>query len=264
MLWQVDPSGISLWADIRSGGNLVQLGARTLKVATVVSTNGSHTTSAIDAAIDFCQSMCPSPRLPEGAIYGANDWNYAYGKNTAEGILWEADLVASVTPRGDQKPVIVIDDGWQDKKRFPDMSKLAASISQRGLVPGIWIRPAAATAAARPSTLLPAARFGADGEHPLSFDPTTPEGLAAIQRSASRAREWGFSFLKLDFTTYDLFGKWGFEMGSSPTRAGWSFADYSHTNAEILLSLYRAIREAAGEDTVLLGCNTSGHLCRCV
>jgi len=82
-----------------------------------------------------------------------------------------------------------------------------------------------------------------------------------MQRRITRAREWGFSFLKIDYTTFDLFGKWGFEMGSSPTRTGWSFADCSRTNAEILLSVYRAIREAAGEDSLLLGCNTVGHLC---
>src|SRR5262249_2905389 len=119
-----------------------------------------------------------------------------------------------------------------------------------------------ATADTRPSILLPANRFGADRERlPLSFDPSTPEGLIAMQRRITRAREWGFSFLKIDYTTFDLFGKWGFEMGSSPTRTGWSFADCSRTNAEILLSVYRAIREAAGEDSLLLGCNTVGHLC---
>jgi len=29
---------------------------------------------------------------PEGSLFGVNDWNYAYGKNTSAGILRDADL----------------------------------------------------------------------------------------------------------------------------------------------------------------------------
>ena len=42
--------------------------------------------------------------------------------------------------------------------------------------------------------------------------------------------------------------------------AGWAFHDRSRTNAEIVLSLYQSIRVAAGPETILLGCNTVGHL----
>ena len=48
-------------------------------------------------------------------------------------------------------------------------------------------------------------------------------------------------------------------MGAELTDGGWSFADRSLTNAEIILRLYRTLREGAG-DAVLLGCNTIGHL----
>jgi alpha-galactosidase len=40
---------------------------------------------------------------------------------------------------------------------------------------------------------------------------------------------------------------------------GWSFNDKTKTTAEIILNLYRAIREAAG-DMYLIGCNTMSHL----
>jgi alpha-galactosidase len=66
--------------------------------------------------------------------------------------------------------------------------------------------------------------------------------------------------VKHDFSTYDLLGQWGFEMGASPTRKGWSFHDRSKTNAEIVTDFYQLIREAAGARTVILGCNTVGHL----
>jgi alpha-galactosidase len=48
-------------------------------------------------------------------------------------------------------------------------------------------------------------------------------------------------------------------MGAELTDAGWHFADQSLTNAEIILRLYRTLREGAG-DAVLLGCNSIGHL----
>jgi alpha-galactosidase len=48
-------------------------------------------------------------------------------------------------------------------------------------------------------------------------------------------------------------------MGAELTDAGWHFADQSLTNAEIILRLYRTLREGA-DDAVLLGCNTIGHL----
>ena len=72
--------------------------------------------------------------------------------------------------------------------------------------------------------------------------------------------KWGYELVKHDFSTYDLLGKWGFEMGAEPTFAGWSLHDRSRTNAEVMLDLYEAIRKTAGEQTLLLGCNTVGHL----
>jgi alpha-galactosidase len=41
---------------------------------------------------------------------------------------------------------------------------------------------------------------------------------------------------------------------------GWAFADRSRTTAEVILDLYRDIRQGAGKDTMVLGCNTIGHL----
>ena len=48
-------------------------------------------------------------------------------------------------------------------------------------------------------------------------------------------------------------------MHAELTDAGWHFADQSKTTAEVVLELYRAIRESAGE-TLVIGCNTFGHL----
>ena len=44
------------------------------------------------------------PRLPATALFGSNDSNYAYGRNTAAGILNDADLIASPAPAGIVRP----------------------------------------------------------------------------------------------------------------------------------------------------------------
>ena len=44
-------------------------------------------------------------------------------------------------------------------------------------------------------------------------------------------------------------------------RDGWHFYDRSRTSAEIVVDLYRAIREEAGKDCVIIGCNCISHLC---
>jgi alpha-galactosidase len=66
--------------------------------------------------------------------------------------------------------------------------------------------------------------------------------------------------IKHDFTTWELFGQWGSQMGASPTRGNWHFNDRALTNAEVVTALYRQLRATCGPDRVILGCNTVGHL----
>jgi alpha-galactosidase len=93
----------------------------------------------------------------------------------------------------------------------------------------------------------------------IAIDPTIPEALAYIARSVGQVRAWGYELIKHDYSTFDLTGRWGFEMGPDLTSRGWHFHDRAKTTAEIVLDLYRAVRQGAG-DAVLLGCNTMGHL----
>jgi alpha-galactosidase len=65
--------------------------------------------------------------------------------------------------------------------------------------------------------------------------------------------------VKHDYSTYDIFGKWGFQMAQDVTTPGWRFRDSTRTTAEIVLGLYGAIRESAG-DMYVIGCNTLSHL----
>ena len=260
--WQLDPEGASLWLDLSNGGSGVLLGERTLAAATIVVHQQTSGENSIEAVRRLCQRMCAKPRPPIGAVYGSNDWYYAYGNSSQELILRDADLVASLQPISGPKPFTVIDEGWANKAKFPDMTQLAVEIRRRGVRPGIWERPLRAPKDENPAFLMPAARFGEKSSRAaeLAYDPTIPDALHLVTEKFRAIRSWGYELLKHDFTTYDLLGQWGFEMGPRPTLPGWSFHDRTRTNAEIILELYRAIRGAAGEETVILGCNTVGHL----
>lgn len=259
--WQIDPKGISLWLDVSNGGSGIDLGQRDLLAATVVTRRGQRGENALDAARSFCRRMCDSPR-PKATIYGSNDWYYAYGHNTADQIVRDAELMASLAPARAPRPFTVIDAGWDNKQTFPDMTELAAKIRSHNVRPGLWIRPLEADAGTPANLLLPGARFGKDARQGvnLAFDPTVPEALDRVLAKITQATAWGYELIKHDFSTYDLFGQWGFQMHAQPTRPGWSFHDRSKTNAEIMRSFYDAMRRAAGSRTLLIGCNTAGHL----
>jgi len=267
--WQVDEYGISLWLDVRNGGNGVLLGRRTLEAATIVSCKCAPGESAFGVAQRLCREMAKDATIAIrrgaaslDAIYGSNDWYYAYGRNTQDGILRDADLVASLAPAAGPRPFSVIDDGYQDPARFPSLPRLAEQIRSRNVLPGLWIRPLRAPAAAAKNLLLPDARWqGPRNEQaPPAYDPTIGEGLAAATAVAKEACNWGFDLIKHDFTTFELFGLWGSQMGASPAQGGWHFNDRSLTNAEIVKLLYQELRKACGNDRVILGCNTVGHL----
>ena len=93
------------------------------------------------------------------------------------------------------------------------------------------------------------------------LDPSHPEVLEYIKEDVRRIGSWGYELIKHDFSTFDLFGKWGFEMNPFVTVDGWHFYDRSKTSAEVVKMLYTAIYEAAKEKNILIiGCNTIGHL----
>ena len=260
--WQLDQEGVSLWLNLMNGGEAVRLGNRQLLAATVVSRRGQAGEEPMQSVEAFCRRMCPNPRLPATPVYGTNDWYYAYGRNSAAQTLRDADLLAELSAGLAVRPYAVIDDGWHNAEAFPEMAALAAEVRKRNVRPGIWVRPLQAPKTADRRLLLADARYGQhrDRFNDLAFDPTIPEALEAITAKVSQVANWGFELVKHDFSTYELLGSWGFEMGASPTVAGWSLHDQSRTNAEVVTDLYRALRRAAGDQTLLLGCNTIGHL----
>jgi alpha-galactosidase len=263
--WQLDPQGVSLCLNVTNGGSGIELGQQSLTMATVVTRHGTDGEDAIDSVAALCKSMCARTTRPILPIYGANDWCYSYGQSTAESILRDTDFIVEVSPSSEVRPFSVIDGGWTNGTApWPDMGKLAGEIKQRSARPGIWIRPLEAPATADQDLLLPSARFGQkkDRADELAYDPTIPEAREKVRAKLRQAVEWGYEMVKHDFSTYDLLGQWGFEMGPQPTLPNWSLHDRSRTNAEVIADLYTLIREAVGNRIVVDGCNTVGHLCQ--
>lgn len=261
--WQCDPEGISLWLDVRNGGNGVMLAGRTLNMATVVTRKGDAAEDPFASARAFCRIMSPRPRILPHPVCGSNDWYYAYGRSSAVDILRDASLMAELVPSKGPKPFTIADGGWEQNNRFPNMGELATSIRHQGVRPGIWIRPTIASPEDDDKLLLSPARFGLKKERiseNRAYDPTIPEAREKALAKVREAVGWKYDLIKHDFSTFDLLGQWGFEMGASPTLGGWSFHDQSRTNAEIIREYYGALRDAAGEETILIGCNVIGHL----
>ena len=267
--WMVDAAGISLWLDFRNGGGPSRPGKREIKSAVIISHTSDQEITPTAAITRFCQLMCPSPRLPSQPICGNNNWYYAYGRDfDADAIRRDATFLGELAGDHHNRPFCVIDAGWTpgsvcpggpwqkgDAKRFPDMPGLAADLRKIGVRPGIWMRPTALTIVDDPSRL----RAGPVNTQEKPLDLTLPENLELIHADVARVRSWGYDLIKHDFSTYDILGKWGFEMGAELTEDGWHFQDQTLTNAEIILRHYQNLRAAIG-DGLLLGCNTIGHL----
>lgn len=268
--WQVDSLGMTLFLDVRCGGSGVNLKGRVIKLADVIACEMCDCTS-FEAMQEFCGQMCEDPILPKYPVYGSNNWYYAYGKSSESEILADCDYILNLTKDIENKPYMVIDDCWQEHHRlneynggpwtkgnekFPDMKALADKLVQKGVRPGIWVR------------LLLNEDENIKNEWRLShnncIDPTNPEALNYIKEDIKRICNWGYTLIKHDFSTFDLFGKWGFQMSPLVTDDGWHFYDDSLTSAEVVKLLYKAILDASVEasngETLILGCNTIGHL----
>jgi hypothetical protein len=276
--WQVGAEQVQLMLDVRTGGIGVRLGERRLRAAEIVVRRGVEGESPFAATRAFCSMLCDAPRLPKEPVYGINDWYFTYGNNSEDLILDHVRLIADLASQNDHRPYCVIDAGWATKSplrprdpawgddfsswngNFGDMAALAAKIKSSGMRPGIWVRPLCAGVKDEKSRILPPIPGRKDPTSPI-LDPTIPENLQRIKNLFLLYRKWGYELIKHDFTTFDILGKWGFQMIESRdiTSDNWGFNDRSITTAEIIFNLYEAIREAAGETTII-ACNAVSHL----
>lgn len=256
--WQADSSGITLWLDLRCGTSGYALHGMTIPAAEIVEHRASDTDTA-EFLQDFCAKMADAPILPEKPVYGFNNWYYAYGNISADGVLNDAKLLSSLTEGLDNRPFMVIDDGWQKGStvetvtngKFPDMKALADEMKALGVRPGIWIRP-----------LLPNSEHFKDLRHQQFteyLDPSLDESLAIIAADLDRITgEWGYELVKYDYVTYDMFGRFFFSPDVQMSTGDWTLKN-PMTNAQAVKRLYSTIYKHS-HGAVLIGCNAVSHL----
>ena len=267
--WRVDEGGVTLVLDVRCGGRAVTSLGRVVHACDIVQLESLPGESPFAFAHRLCGALCPSPRMPSSPVYGGNDWYHRYGNITASTVKVDAANIGALATSATNRPFFVIDAGWFGSRGcdggpythghdgFPDMPGLAGYIEGIGVKPGIWMRPLLTTDDVPQSWRMPTDHPLANGKH-VTLDPSVPETVHLVKQDIARLAGWGYKLIKHDFTTYDITGRWGFEMGNGITRGGWSFADTARTTAEIVRDFYAALREAAG-DVMLIGCNTVGH-----
>jgi len=264
--WRVSPGRLELLLDLRAGGRPVDLGSRTLEACEVVRCESAPYESAYATGRRLCTLMCPQPRLPKEPLLGFNDWYAAYGQNTATNFLADAAFVVSLCKGLPVRPYVVMDDGWQkfsppEVKRLTgrfesgygpweassrtfgmDMKTFCTKIAALGAKPGLWYRP-----------------LCMEGK---MCDPSDPAVINRICADIRRFRFWGFKFVKIDYLTADWCGHFkGIDDVGRLIRDTRAWKETKRTTAEIIGDLYRAMREAAGDDMVILGCNAVNHLC---
>jgi len=274
--WQLANDKLSLTLDTRSGGIGVQLLSRKLEAAEIVAIKSKSDESAFQAAKRFTKLMCDSPRLPKQPVYGINDWYFSYGNNSSKLIINHTEMIAPLAEGLDNRPFSIIDSGWfegppdspddccwgdmsKPDENFKDMHSLANNIKQISMRPGIWTRPLCARQSDPPNVLMPFVN-GREKNRPI-LDPSIPENLEKVKNYFKLYNDWGYELVKVDYTSYDYFLRFGYDMikSDSITSPGWSVYNVNKTNAEIIQDLYKVIREAAG-NTYLIGCNTFSHL----
>lgn len=195
----------------------------------------------------------PLPSLPRGWC----SWYAGYETAISERACLENLAAAAQVPG---LRLFQIDDGWMDARglrrlgtpgvdhdKFPrGMAALAADIDAAGCDAGLWLRPFQPW---EPDAGRPA---WADGD---ALDLSDPACLAWLAESVRCVTEdWGYSYLKLDFLTYDVYGAWGMEL-LRPLRARAVFRNDTRTTLRHLRVALETIQAAAGPSVYLLGCN---------
>ena len=268
--WQCTKEDITLIIDVKNGSRGVVLNGRKLELCQVV--NKEYNGDVFSAVNDFCKLMCDNPRIPKRPVFGGNDWYCNYGDNSHDKILTHTKRIVECAKGCKYEPYMVIDDGWEichhqsenddeyynggpweyHNRNFRGMDKMAEDIKAEGAIPGIWFRPLW-TVEKFPSDMI--LKFKGVK---YTLDPSVPEVIEQIKSDISTFRNWGYKLIKFDFSCFDILGKWGFQMDDGIDEC--IFHDRTRTTAEIVKDMYSAMRQAAGDDVLLMGCNTFSHL----
>lgn len=256
---------ITLCIDVASGSRGVILDERVLTACELVAFESEE--EVFDVHNTFAKLMCPSRKATSFAVYGGNNWYYAYGNSCYQDIIEDSKLMSSLALSNKNRPFMVIDDGWQQchsenynggpweysNYKFGDMRDLVSNMKEIGVRPGIWFRPLQNMKKTSDDYILKSS------DAYKTLDPSVEGVLKLVSDDIKRLKEFGFELIKHDFSTWDIFGLWGFQMGRSFKQIDTFFSDRRKTTAEIIKNFYRAIRASAGS-TPIIGCNTISHL----
>lgn len=197
---------------------------------------------------------------PRPASAGWNSW-YDLWDDVDETAVGEnaplaRDILGKVLPSG--TPVrIVVDDGWQKawgdwepNAKFPSgLSGLATDLKAQGHQTGVWLAPLlvdedSETAKAHPEWMVGGASYKHSKHGPMHvLDVTHPEAAQHLAKVISQIVSWGYGLLKIDFLFAGTFEGKRYE-AVQPMEA------YARA--------LEIIREAAGEDTLLLAVGSPG------
>ncbi len=266
--WELKGKDVLLHLDLRNGTLGTELNGRSLQAAEIVMSEekAADAGQTFSALHNFLKTLCKKNIYDGKPIYGANNWYYAYGKSSRAEVLSDASYIAKLTKGLENRPFMVIDDGWQKDHKddynggpwnlgnadYGDMGTIASEMKKAGVRPGIWFRPLYDR-----SGIPEELRFERDRN---VFDISLPGSLEHIAEDVRRIRDWGYELLKYDFSCVDIFGRWGVHMGRRLTaNTGWAFKDRTRTTAEIIKDFYGTIHENAG-NMLILGCNCVSHL----
>lgn len=146
-----------------------------------------------------------------------------------------------------------IDLEWEPNSKFPDgMKRYADKVTAKGLKPGLWVRP-----------------FIVDELSPLRkedwvyadrrIDITHPRALDYLASIIKKIKAWGFQYLKYDYLAFDVMHVYNcldYPADMVPYRP----YDARVTTAAAYRKALEVMRNAAGDDLYILGCNTYGPL----
>ncbi|MDO9463769.1 MAG: alpha-galactosidase [bacterium] len=202
----------------------------------------------------------PVPNLAKNA--GWNSWDYYLWQVTANDIIENVDFIKRTPWLKKCVKYIIIDDGWSHRYgewepnyKFPGgMKALANKIKKAGFIPGIWIGPfmmdkRGALEASHPEFEIKSKDRGkrllvGAGQTKLPYlDPTHPGTLKFLHETFSKLRNDGYRYFKIDFLSNVI----------NAGRNG-QFYNPNVTPIEALKGGISTIREAIGEDSILVGC----------
>ena len=267
--WRVDERTISLYLDLRCGGDGVKLNGNAIDAAEIVSAR--YACDSMTALSEFCSLMCDSPEAPIRARIRRKRLVLQLRRLVLRRDTRPHEDRHRMRRRDREPTFMVIDAGWQQcflkaynggpwmpNGKFGDMAALADDMKALGADPGIWYRPLLTLDHIKNACIL--WNESTDPIPGVILDPSREEALEYIANDIKRIRGWGYKMIKHDFTTYDMLRRWGHVMGSRITDDGWHFYDRTKTTAQVIKKLYETIRAAAGDDVMIIGCNSISHL----